>query len=100
MGILPRRISASKGESVRAVDITPRMAAHVIEALKELGVESIVAPYEADHEMAFLAKTEAVHAVISEDSDMLAYGVERRQATTADTRASSAQAIMLIATVT
>ena len=37
----------------------------------------IVAPYEADAQMAFLAISGAVHAVITEDSDLLTYGCPR-----------------------
>ncbi len=40
-------------------------------------MEVIVAPYEADAQMAFLAKSRSVHAVITEDSDLLTYGCPR-----------------------
>eukprot|EP00803_Ostreobium_quekettii_P003128 evm.model.scf_115EXC.4 EVM.evm.TU.scf_115EXC.4 scf_115EXC:28666-34216(-) len=53
------------------------MAKQVIEVLKATGVEYIVAPYEADAQMAYLATTGEVHAVVTEDSDMLAYGCQR-----------------------
>lgn len=58
----------------RAVDITPAVAATVIQALKEEGVECIVAPYEADAQMAYLSRIEYVDLIITEDSDLLAYG--------------------------
>jgi len=61
----------------RAVDITPEMAARMIARLKERGVEYIVAPYEADAQMAHLAISGDVHAVISEDSDLIAFGCPR-----------------------
>jgi exonuclease-1 len=38
------------------------------------GVECIVAPYEADAQLAYLSLINYVDAVISEDSDLLAYG--------------------------
>ena len=41
------------------------------------GVDVVVAPYEADAQLAFLALSRRVHAVISEDSDLLAYGCPR-----------------------
>lgn len=47
------------------------------QALKSAEVEYIVAPYEADAQMAFLALNGQVHAVITEDSDLLAYGCPR-----------------------
>ena len=40
-------------------------------------MEFIVAPYEADAQMAYMAVNEDVHAVITEDSDLLAYGCPR-----------------------
>lgn len=45
--------------------------------LKQDGVECIVAPYEADAQLAFLSQTGYVHAVISEDSDLLPFGCKR-----------------------
>ncbi|UPQ99224.1 XPG/Rad2 endonuclease [Chloropicon primus] len=58
----------------RAVNISPRHAKNVIEALKRKGIEFIVAPYEADSQMAFLAQNGKVDLVMTEDSDLLAYG--------------------------
>ena len=48
-----------------------------LQVLKEKSVEFIVAPYEADAQMAFLARNEYVHIVITEDSDMIAYRCPR-----------------------
>ena len=45
-----------------------------LQALKAEGVEFIVAPYEADAQMTYLAISGRVHAVFTEDSDMLPYG--------------------------
>lgn len=47
------------------------------QALKAAKVEFIVAPFEADAQMAYLAINGVVHAVITEDSDMLPYGCPR-----------------------
>jgi exonuclease-1 len=58
----------------KAVDVTPEMAHCVILALKQRGVRFIVAPYEADAQMAYLALNGFVDAVITEDSDLLTYG--------------------------
>lgn len=44
------------------------------QVLKREGVEFVVAPYEADAQLAFLALSGDVAAVITEDSDLLAYG--------------------------
>jgi hypothetical protein len=48
----------------RAVDITPRMAYRLIKALRKLNVECIVAPYEADAQLAYLSLKGYVQAVI------------------------------------
>ena len=61
----------------KAVDVTPLMAHKCIKALRKMGVECIVAPYEADAQIARLARSGAVGLVICEDSDMLAFGCPR-----------------------
>ncbi|CAK9203483.1 unnamed protein product [Sphagnum troendelagicum] len=62
----------------RAVDVSPAMANELIKVLRAEGVEFVVAPYEADAQLAWLAKLDSlmggVSAVISEDSDLIAYG--------------------------
>ena len=45
-----------------------------MQALQEVGVHFCVAPYEADAQMAYLAKAKLADVVITEDSDLLAYG--------------------------
>lgn len=59
----------------RCVTVTPEMVATVMGALRPLGVRAMVAPYEADAQLAFLAATGEVDAVITEDSDLVVYGV-------------------------
>lgn len=46
---------------------------HDSQELRRENIEYIVAPYEADAQMAFLAKNGFVHAVITEDSDMIPF---------------------------
>lgn len=53
------------------------MAAQLIQRLRPLGFECIVAPYEADAQLAYLSLTGYVSVVISEDSDLLVYGCEQ-----------------------
>ena len=50
------------------------MALRVIEAARSRGVDCVVAPYEADAQLAFLSKTNVVQAIITEDSDLLCFG--------------------------
>lgn len=62
----------------RAVSITPYMAHQLIQILRLENVEFLVAPYEADAQLAYLSSLEAekggIEAVITEDSDLMAYG--------------------------
>ncbi|KAK6921229.1 XPG-I domain [Dillenia turbinata] len=62
----------------RSISITPKMAHQLIQILRSENVEYVVAPYEADAQLAYLSSLEAenggIAAVISEDSDLLAYG--------------------------
>lgn len=53
------------------------MAFKLVQACRRADVEVIVAPYEADAQLAHLALTGAVHAVITEDSDLLTFGCAR-----------------------
>jgi len=59
----------------RCVTVTPEMVASVLAELRPLGVEAMVAPYEADAQLAYLAASGVVDAVITEDSDLVVYGV-------------------------
>ena len=63
----------------QSVDINPRMAAKLIAVLRQSRpqVRIVVAPYEADAQLAYLVKEGLVDAVISEDSDNLPFGVGR-----------------------
>ena len=45
-----------------------------VQALKQAGIPYVVAPYEADAQMAYMARSGIVDLVITEDSDLLAYG--------------------------
>ncbi|RDX88235.1 Exonuclease 1, partial [Mucuna pruriens] len=62
----------------RAVNITPLMAHKLIQTLNSENIEFVVAPYEADAQLAYLShlgvENGGVAAVITEDSDLIAYG--------------------------
>eukprot|EP00899_Mesostigma_viride_P012997 jgi/Mesvir1/21699/Mv04118-RA.2 len=62
----------------RAVEITAAMASALISALRARSIEYLVAPYEADAQLASLTllpeSQGGIAAVITEDSDLLAYG--------------------------
>eukprot|EP00826_Nyctotherus_ovalis_P029134 TRINITY_DN2297_c0_g5_i1.p1 TRINITY_DN2297_c0_g5~~TRINITY_DN2297_c0_g5_i1.p1 ORF type:complete len:339 (-),score=80.59 TRINITY_DN2297_c0_g5_i1:778-1755(-) len=57
--------------------ITGTMAFELIKVLRRKSVEYVVAPYEADAQMTFLFLERDVSLVITEDSDLLAFGCER-----------------------
>ncbi|XP_018011385.1 exonuclease 1 isoform X2 [Hyalella azteca] len=61
----------------RCVDVTSKMARAVMKACRELNVDCIVAPYEADAQLAYLANEGFADVVITEDSDLLVFGCEK-----------------------
>ncbi|XP_042483840.1 exonuclease 1 isoform X4 [Macadamia integrifolia] len=61
----------------KAVDISPSIAYKLIQVLKQEDIDYIVAPYEADAQMTFLALSKRVDAVITEDSDLIPFGCPR-----------------------
>lgn len=69
--------AAAHMELQKAVDVTPEMARCLIEELKKLKVQYVVAPYEADAQLAFLERQGLIDGIVSEDSDMLVFGAKR-----------------------
>ncbi|KAF9528435.1 PIN domain-like protein [Crepidotus variabilis] len=57
---------------IKSVDVTPQMAFQLIKATE--GVSYVVAPYEADSQMAYLELSGIADAVLTEDSDLLVFG--------------------------
>lgn len=68
--------SQAQKELQKAVDVTPEMAGQLIRELKKLGVQYVVAPYEADAQLAYLERKNIIQGVLSEDSDLLVFGVK------------------------
>ena len=62
-----------------AIEVTPQMVADVCAAVARhyptADVRCIVAPYEADPQIGYLAQTGAIDGAIAEDSDLLVYKV-------------------------
>ena len=52
----------------KAVDITPYHASRLCEALRSMGVEFVVSPYEADAQLFYLLKESLVDVIVTEDS--------------------------------
>jgi len=61
----------------RSCSITYNIRYELIKACKQASISFLVAPYEADAQMARLSHTNMVDLVITEDSDILAYGCPR-----------------------
>ena len=64
-------------ELQKAIDVTPEMARQLIEELKRNKIEYVVAPYEADAQLAYMERKNIIQGVLSEDSDLLVFGVKR-----------------------
>lgn len=61
----------------RCVDITHEMALKLIKKCREINVDCIVAPYEADAQLAFLSKIGLADYVVTEDSDLVLFGCRK-----------------------
>ncbi|KAI8785058.1 exonuclease 1 [Biomphalaria glabrata] len=61
----------------RCVDITPQMALQLMNACRDRGVDCIVAPYEADAQLAFLNLKGIAQIIVTEDSDLLLFGCDK-----------------------
>ncbi|KAJ1623323.1 PIN domain-like protein [Pavlovales sp. CCMP2436] len=58
----------------QCVEITPEHCHALQVELRKLNVEFVVAPYEADAQLAFMARHGEIDAVLTEDSDLIAFG--------------------------
>ncbi|KIV96332.1 hypothetical protein PV10_00213 [Exophiala mesophila] len=71
------KTSLAHQEFSKAVDVTPLMARQLINELKKLNVQYIVAPYEADAQLVYLEQKGIIDGILSEDSDLLVFGAKR-----------------------
>lgn len=60
----------------KCIDITPHMALELMNACRAKGVDCIVAPYEADAQLAYLNRIGVAQLVITEDSDLVLFGCD------------------------
>ncbi|KAL5545032.1 hypothetical protein UlMin_008816 [Ulmus minor] len=71
-------VTAASEYFQKAVSVTPSMAHQLIQILRSENIEFVVAPYEADAQLAYLSSLKpekgGIVAVITEDSDLLAFG--------------------------
>lgn len=55
------------------VEVTPEMARNLMKGLRTKGIDFIVAPFEADAQMAYMVNNGFADFVVTEDSDLLVY---------------------------
>jgi exonuclease 1 len=78
MAALARNDRASAAEQFqRGCEVTHEMARAVIKEVRKLNVEYVVAPYEADAQLAWLSASDDVDVVVTEDSDLVVYGAKK-----------------------
>jgi len=70
------KVTEAYHELQKAIDVTPEMARQFIDELKKVGVQYVVAPYEADAQLVYLERQGIVSAILSDDSDLLVFGAK------------------------
>ncbi len=65
----------------RCVDVSHKMALELMHECRQLEVDCIVAPYEADAQLAFLNVSGMADYVITEDSDLILFGCKKVKST-------------------
>lgn len=71
------RMNEAYSQMVQSINVTHEMASNLMKAARKLGVESVVAPYEADAQLVYLEKSGLVDFIISEDSDLIVFGAQK-----------------------
>lgn len=61
----------------RCVSVTPEILHSILRVLRANNIEFIVSPYEADAQLCFLQRTNYIDYILTEDSDLVAYGATR-----------------------
>ncbi|EDV30856.1 uncharacterized protein Dana_GF14831 [Drosophila ananassae] len=71
------RIEEARSHMRRCVDVTHDMALRLIKECRMRNIDCIVAPYEADAQMAWLNKADIAEFIITEDSDLTLFGAKK-----------------------
>lgn len=61
----------------RSLSLRTKMIDLLVDILVQLDIEVVVAPYEADAQLAYMVREGIADFAISEDSDLIAYGCPR-----------------------
>lgn len=70
-------VSEAEKYQKRCIGVTHEMALQLIECCRAIDVDCIVAPYEADAQLAYLNKIELAEYVLTEDSDLILFGCRK-----------------------
>ncbi|KAG6899331.1 hypothetical protein C0993_011185 [Termitomyces sp. T159_Od127] len=70
------KYSQAREFHLKSIDVSPQMAYQLIKALRKESVSYVVAPYEADAQLAYLERVGIVDAILTEDSDLLVFGCQ------------------------
>ena len=69
-------LNGANKKFIEAIEISSDIIQELIKVLKKMKVDFVVAPYEADAQLAFLNRNKIVDFIITEDSDLLMFGAE------------------------
>lgn len=72
-----RKKALSEGNFTSALDVNAEMARCVMQALKQINIPFVVAPYEADAQLAYLIYQGIADVVLTIDSDLIVYNCAR-----------------------
>nr|XP_003706025.2 PREDICTED: uncharacterized protein LOC100876211 isoform X3 [Megachile rotundata] len=61
----------------RSIDVTHEMALELIKECHKMNIDCIVAPYEADAQLAYLNISGIADVIITEDSDLILFGCKK-----------------------
>lgn len=71
------RANEARNYLKQCIDVTHEMALALIKECRQMGVDCIVAPYEADAQLAYLNSSKIADFVITEDSDLVLFGCNK-----------------------
>ena len=71
------QVNEARNFITQSIDVTHKMALEVIKECRKIGVDCVVAPYEADAQMAYFCIMKMAQVVITEDSDLIVFGCDK-----------------------
>lgn len=71
------KLKEAKGLMSRCLKVDSFMVDRLIDALKEMKIPYMIAPYEADPQLVYLEREGHIDCIITEDSDLIVYGAKK-----------------------